>query len=563
MDSRVKKWLERDPDPETREELQKLVDTRDQQAIDERFAERLAFGTAGLRGVYGAGPSRINRLVVRETTAGLGAYLLNTIEGARERGVVVGYDARRGSRVFAEDTSCVLAGQGIKVFLTDRERPTPICPFAVKRFGTAAGVVITASHNPPEYNGYKVYWENGAQIIPPHDRGIAAAIERAAQEPIPWMDFDEALNAGGVVILGNDVVESYLQRMRELSIHAASSLRSEMTVAYTPLHGVGGGIGVQALERAGFRRVFVVPEQRDPDGSFPTVRFPNPEEPGAMDLVLVLAHEVAADLVFANDPDADRLAVAVPTSDGDYRMLTGDQVGALLGADILETATDPITVVTTIVSSRMLEVMAKEAGADYVEALTGFKWIVNQGLAREKEGFRFAYGYEEALGFTVGSLVPDKDGMSAMVAFAEMAAELRRKGLTVLDQLEALYRRYGLHLTAQRSLSLEPGASAGIINSQLRASSPHSVAGRSVESILDLQAETDSGFPKSDVLVYKLEGGARIVIRPSGTEPKIKCYYEICEAIAPGRSFAEAERSAHASLDRLIVIHQKELSSLI
>ena len=244
-------------------------------------------------------------------------------------------------------------------------------------------------------------------------------------------------------------------------------------------------------------------------------------------------------------------------------MLTGDQVGTLLGADILETATDPITVVTTIVSSRMLEVMAKEAGADYVEALTGFKWIVNQGLAREKEGFRFAYGYEEALGFTVGSLVPDKDGMSAMVAFAEMTAELRRKGLTVLDQLEVLYRRYGLHLTAQRSLLLEPGASAGIINRQLRASSPRSVAGRSVESVLDLQAETDSGLPKSDVLVYRLEGGARVVIRPSGTEPKIKCYYEVCEVIAPGRSFPEAERSAHASLDRLIVVHQKELSLLI
>lgn len=282
-----------------------------------------------------------------------------------------------------------------------------------------------------------------------------------------------------------------------------------------------------------------------------------------MDLVLALAGEVGADLVFANDPDADRLAVAVPATDGQYRMLTGDQVGVLLGADILEAATEPITVVTTIVSSRMLEAMAREAGADYVEALTGFKWIVNRGLAREDEGFRFAYGYEEALGYTVGSLVPDKDGISAMVAFAEMAAALRRKDMTVLGRLEELYRRYGYHLTAQRSLSLGPGASAGIINSQLRASSPHSVARRSVESILDLQAETDSGFPKSDVLVYKLEGGARIVIRPSGTEPKIKCYYEVCEAIAPGRSFAEAERSAHASLDRLIVIHQKELSSLI
>ena len=563
MDSRVRRWLERDPDPETRAELQGLADSGDREAIAEHFDERLAFGTAGLRGTYGPGPSHMNRLVVRETTAGLGAYLLDTISDAKQRSVVIGYDARRGSRVFAEDASCVLAGLGIKVLLTHKEQPTPICPFAVKQFGAAAGVVITASHNPPEYNGYKVYWKNGAQIIPPHDTGIAAAIERAAQEPIPWMDLDEALNAGEIVFLENDIVESYLQGMRELSIHAPDSLRSEMAVAYTPLHGVGAGIALQALERAGFKRVFVVAEQRDPDGRFPTVRFPNPEEPGAMDLVLSLAGEVGADLVFANDPDADRLAVAVPTTDGHYRMLTGDQVGVLLGADILEAATEPITVVTTIVSSRMLEAMAREAGADYVEALTGFKWIVNRGLAREDEGFRFAYGYEEALGYTVGSLVPDKDGISAMVAFAEMAVELKRKDMTVLGRLEELYRRYGFHLTAQRSLSLEPGSSGGVVNSKLRSFPPPAVAGRAVLSILDLQSGKVKGFPMSDVLVYRLAGNARLVVRPSGTEPKIKCYYEVCEAISADETFAEAEGKAQTSLDVLIEGHQKELASLM
>jgi phosphomannomutase len=243
-------------------------------------------------------------------------------------------------------------------------------------------------------------------------------------------------------------------------------------------------------------------------------------------------------------------------------MLTGDQVGVLLGADIVEAATEPITVVTTIVSSRMLEAVAKEAGVDYVEALTGFKWIVNQGLAREKEGFRFAYGYEEALGYTVGSLVPDKDGMSAMVAFAEMAAELRRRGMTVRDRLEELYRRYGLHLTAQRSFALEPGSSGGVINNKLRSSSSRFVAGRAVRSVLDLQSGKASGFPKSDVLVYQLEGDARVVVRPSGTEPKIKCYYEVCEPVAPGVTFAEAEASARSSLDVLVATHQKELTSL-
>jgi phosphomannomutase len=333
-----------------------------------------------------------------------------------------------------------------------------------------------------------------------------------------------------------------------------------MTIAYTPLHGVGGAIATQALEQAGFERVHVAAQQYSPDGTFPTVRFPNPEEPGAMDLVLALAREKKADLVFANDPDADRLAVAVPTPDGDYRMLTGDQVGVLLGAEIIKAATGPITVVTTVVSSRLLELMAKVSGVDYVEALTGFKWIVNQGLAREKEGFRFAYGYEEALGYTVGSLVPDKDGLSAMVIFAEMATDLRRKRVTVLGRLEELYRRYGLHLTAQRSLVLDPGSSGGVINSKLRSSSPLSIAGRNVTSIIDLQSGIE-GFPPSDVLVYQLEG-ARVVVRPSGTEPKIKCYYEVWEKIAPDQSYTDAEAHARASLDALVVTHQRELSTL-
>ncbi len=277
MDSRVKRWLERDPDPETRAELQGLADAGDQEAIAEHFAERLAFGTAGLRGTYGPGPSRMNRLVVRETTAGLGAYLLDTISDARQRGVVIGYDARRGSRVFAEDASCVLVGLGIKVHLTHKEQPTPICPFAVKQFAAAAGVVITASHNPPEYNGYKVYWENGAQIIPPHDTGIAAAIEHAAQGPIPWMELDEALNAGGIILLKNDVVESYLQGMRELSIHAADSLRSEMAVAYTPLHGVGGALRSRHSKEPASSGSLLLPNSAIPTGDSRPFSFPTPK----------------------------------------------------------------------------------------------------------------------------------------------------------------------------------------------------------------------------------------------------------------------------------------------
>jgi phosphomannomutase len=563
----IRSWLERDPDPETRRELEQLVESGDAEEIDRRFSGRLAFGTAGLRGVLGAGPARMNRLVVRETTAGFGAYLLQAIPDGATRGVVVGYDARRGSRVFAG----VLAGLGIRVFLTDREQPTPICSFAVKDRGAAAGIVVTASHNPPEYNGYKVYWENGAQIIPPHDDGIATEIERAAKEPIPWIEPDEAQKRSLISFIGGEIVEAYLEGVRRLSLHEPDPLRADFPIAYTPLHGVGGVVAEKALAQAGFERVHTAASQREPDARFPTVRFPNPEEPGAMDAVLDLAKQVSAELAFANDPDADRLAVAVRKPGGSYRMMTGDQLGVLLGADVLESAADPITVVTTIVSSRMLGVMAADKGADYVETLTGFKWVVNKALEREKEGFRFAFGYEEALGYTVGSLVPDKDGISAMVAFAEMAVDCRRKGMTVLDRLEELYRKYGLFMTAQISLALDPAASRPSLGDKLRLSPPETIAGRAVESVLDVEKgerrvadgrTEESGFPPSDVLVYELEGKARLVVRPSGTEPKIKCYYEVREEVSVEESIDTAEQRGRAALDGLVGTHQKELAAL-
>lgn len=569
MDPRVREWLARDPDPETRRELEGLVRSGDQEEIDRRFAGRLVFGTAGLRGVLGAGPARMNRLVVRETTAGVGAYLPGQIPDAGCRGVVVGYDARRGSKRFAEDAACVLAALGLKVYLFHREQPTPICSFAVAHLGAAAGIVITASHNPPEYNGYKLYWENGAQIIPPHDAGIAAEIEMAARGPIPWMEPDEARKSRRIISLKGDIVERYLEAVRALSVHDPDPLRAELAIAYTPLHGVGGAVVERALEQAGFRRVFTVAEQRGPDGSFPTVRFPNPEEPGVMDAVLELAREKAVDLAFANDPDADRLAVAVRTQTGDYRMLSGDQIGILLGSDILEAASEPVTVATSIVSSRMLGVMATDRGMDYVETLTGFKWIMNRGLERERHGYRFAFGYEEALGYSVGRPVSDKDGISSLVAFAEMTVACRRKGKTVWDRLEELYRRYGLYLTAQKSLALDPARRR--LGDALRTSPPRSVGGRAVISCLDVQAGErrhadgrvePSPFPKSDVLVYELQGEARVVVRPSGTEPKLKCYYEIREEIAEDELFAAAEKRARASLLRLIELHQKELASL-
>ncbi len=559
-------WLSRDPDPNTRAEVEKLLFANDSAALGDRFATRLAFGTAGLRGLFGAGPNRMNRLVVRETTSGLAAYLLEHVREAGRRGVVVGYDGRRQSREFARDTAAVLAGYGIIVHLFDRELPTPLTAFAVKEYGAAAGVMITASHNPPDYNGYKVYWENGAQIISPIDEGIARAIDEAAKSEILWRDPDQAVKDGLVRMLGNDTVEAYLKAVRALSVHPASPKRDSMVIAYTPLHGVGAGVTETALARAGFTKVHTVREQREPDGNFPTVKFPNPEEPGAMDLALALASKVKADLVMANDPDADRLAVGLPHANGGYRMLTGDQVGVLLGDDLIAAQPKNPVVGCSIVSSRMLGHIARARGADYFETLTGFKWIANAAITRHARNQSFVFGYEEALGYTVGELVRDKDGVSAVVAFAELAASCAERGESVWQRLEKLYREHGLFLTVQKSLALKPGVSVGAM---LRANPPKKVGRRTVERTMDFATATTTmrsgaqeaiDLPKSDVLIYLLDDDSRVIVRPSGTEPKLKCYYEVRETVAANETMEQAEERARRVLDELMREHGATLA---
>lgn len=569
LTSEAHRWLARDPDPKTRAEIEHLLESQQFVELQRRFETRLSFGTAGIRGVLGGGPNRMNRLVVRETTVGLGRHLIERIPDAVRRGVVVGFDGRRGSREFARDAAAVLAALGFKVLLADRELPTPVCAFAVLDRRAAGGVVITASHNPPEYNGYKVYWENGAQIIPPVDEEISARIDEAACSELPWMSPEEAAQQGRIVPLGEEIIDDYLRGLEHLRPRSDESERSKLVLAYTPLHGVGAYVAERALARAGFVHVHVVSSQRDPDPAFPTVRFPNPEEPGAMDSLLALARETQADLAFANDPDADRLAVAVRTARGTYRQLTGDELGILLGAWVLKLATERVIVATTIVSSRMLGVLAKNRGARYVETLTGFKWIANATLAVEhQEKIPFAYGYEEALGYAVGPLVRDKDGISAMVAFAELAAGCRRDGRTVLDELESLYRHYGLYVTSQKSLPFDPRAGGPALGDRLRARPPERIAGRTVRSVTDvLRGERRHAegtheaidLPRSDVLVYETEGDARIIVRPSGTEPKLKCYYEIRAEIAEGESLEDAEGRLRRELFGLVQAHQKEL----
>jgi phosphomannomutase len=565
-------WLAEDPDPVTAEELRVLLaacdahDTAAQADLAERFTGALEFGTAGLRGILGAGPQRMNRVLVRKVSAGLAAYLLANVSDARQRGVVIGHDARHNSRAFAEDTARVLGGAGIKSYLAHRPWPTPTTAWAVTAERACAGVMVTASHNPPMYNGYKVYWGNGAQIIPPHDTGIAAEIARIGRsDQLAMPALDDLRRNGTVIDLTEALHDAYLDEVIRLRARPEVD-GSTLVIAYTPLHGVGALSVESGLRRAGFARVHTEPSQREPDPAFPTVAFPNPEEKGAMDRVLALAREVSADLVLANDPDADRLCVAVPEAQnpGGYRLLTGDQIGALLADYLLEAGPrDRRMVATTIVSSQLLGFLAEKAGADYRETLTGFKWIGNAAMDYEREhGGRFVMGYEEALGYSVGPLVRDKDGVSAAVIFAELAAWNRARGRSVLDHLDEVCRKVGLFVTEQVSLT-KPGAE-GLSEireamRRFRSAPPSELAGHAVEQVVDL-LRGEGGLPPSDVLVFKLAGGRHVIMRPSGTEPKLKNYYEVRVEVAAGEPMSEARARGLVDLASLRDAHQRLLA---
>ncbi|MBK7535625.1 MAG: phospho-sugar mutase [Myxococcales bacterium] len=567
-------WLAHDPDPVTAAELTGLLaaaERGDASAITElteRFTGQLQFGTAGLRGVLGAGPQRMNQLLVRKVTAGLGAHLLAVVPDVRQRGVVVGRDARRGSERFAEETARVLCGLGIRVYLADREWSTPTTAWAVTHLGAAAGVMVTASHNPPEYNGYKVYWGNGAQIIPPVDTEIAAAIDKIRlDEPLSLPSLVEAAEQKLLLSVGQGLLQEYLDAVEALRASVAAPAPRDLVIAYTPLHGVGAASVEAALARAGFTNVSTEPSQREPDGEFPTVAFPNPEEKGAMDRVLALATKIRADLILANDPDADRLCAGVPTGEGTFRLLSGDELGALLADYLLSTGQPGRRMVaTTIVSSQLLSYLAKQYGADYRETLTGFKWIANAALSFEQETGgqgRFVVGYEEAIGYSVGPLVRDKDGVSAAVIVAELAAWNRARGKSLLDHLDELAQRVGLFSTEQKSLTL-PGQE-GLTRiaramAAFRAAPPTELAGHGVTEVVDLLQGKD-GLPKSDVLVFRLDGGRRVIMRPSGTEPKLKSYYEVRTEVAPGEPLAAARRRGLAELAALRDAHQALLTT--
>ena len=540
---RARAWLAQDPDEVTRAELLDLIgaagngDAGAEAELVDRFATRLQFGTAGLRGRLAAGSNRMNRVLVSQAAAGFAAYLRGRVSGTPT--VVIGYDGRRNSRVFAEDSAELFAGAGLRAILLPRLLPTPVLAFAVRHLGADAGVMVTASHNPPDDNGYKVYLggdDHGSQIVSPADAEIAAAIQTIADTTT----VDALPRSADYEIAPESVVDAYVAATADVGPAPAGA--AGMQWVYTAMHGVGHETTARIVERAGYPAPILVTEQIEPDGRFPTVSFPNPEEPGAMDLAFRTARDAGADLIIANDPDADRLAVAIPadTEDG-WRRLSGNEVGLLLGWRAARAAegTPGASLACSLVSSPGLGAVAEHYGLDFHETLTGFKWI--------SRAPGIVFGFEEALGYLVNpETVRDKDGISAAVAFLQMAAEAREAGSDVDGLLREFGDTFGHFASGQVSIRVEDLGIIGRTMASLRADAPTSFGDDAVVSTEDLLQATDSAAPAGDVLRYRLASGSRVIVRPSGTEPKLKVYLD-----ARADSAAEAQTRI-ASLEQAV-----------
>lgn len=551
---RARAWAADDPDPQTRAELEALIEADDRVELADRFRGTLQFGTAGLRGALGAGPNRMNRVVVLRAAAGLAAYLKDHGAGPGDS-VVIGYDARHNSDVFARDTAEVVTGAGLRAFLLPRPLPTPLLAFAIRDLGCAAGVMVTASHNPPQDNGYKVYLGGrvvtdagrGAQIVPPFDAEIAARIAAVgAVAAVPRDEEAAARTGGSLQVLDGRVLDDYVTRAL---LAAPDGCATEITIVMTPLHGVGGAVVERVLREAGFEDVVIVPEQADPDPDFPTVTFPNPEEPGALDLAIRTATEAGADLIIANDPDADRCSIAVPDAGAasGWRQLTGDEVGALLGERIASASAGAgATLACSIVSSRLLSAIAAAHGLEFAVTLTGFKWIARvPGLD---------FGYEEAIGYCVDpGGVRDKDGITAALLLAVHAAQLRSIGRSLTDALDDIARSYGVYATSQLSVRVEDLSLIGAAMARLRAVPPTTLAGSAVVRVVDLATGSD-GLPPTDGLLYETADRSRVIVRPSGTEPKLKCYLEVIAAVEPDADDARLAQVRAEAAERLAAL---------
>ena len=548
-------------DEATKEELRAIEGNENE--IKERFYMDLEFGTAGLRGIIGAGINRMNIYVVRRATQGLANYIIK--QGAADKGVAIAYDSRHMSPEFAMEAAMTLAANGIKAYKFESLRPTPELSFAVRELGCVAGINITASHNPPEYNGYKVYWEDGAQFTPPHDKGVTEevlAIEDLST--VKTTDEASATAAGLYQVIGQEIDDKYIAQVKAQVVNqkAIDEMQDQITIVYTPLHGTGNIPARRVMKEIGFTHVYVVPEQELPDGDFPTVSYPNPEAKEAFELGLKLAKEKNADLVLATDPDADRLGVYVKdTKSGEYIPLTGNMSGSLLCEYVLsqKQAAGKIPadgqVVKSIVSTNLIDAVAKAYGAELIKVLTGFKWIGKQILKNETTGHgTYLFGMEESYGCLIGTYARDKDAISATAALCEAAAYYKQKGMTLWDAMIAMYEKYGYYKDAVKAIGLsgiEGLAKIQSIMETLRNNTPTEVGGYKVTSARDYKLDTikdmatgevkPTGLPSSNVLYYDLEDGAWICVRPSGTEPKIKFYFGV-----KGTSLEDAEEKENA-----------------
>lgn len=553
-------WLEKPCfDEETKKELRSIAD--DENEIKERFYTELEFGTAGLRGVIGAGLNRMNIYTVRKATQGLANYILKV--GGKEKGVAIAFDSRRMSPEFADVAACCLAANGIKAYRFESLRPTPELSFAVRKLGCIAGINITASHNPPEYNGYKVYWEDGAQITPPHDKGIMDEVKAITDfSVLKTMDAEEAMKAGLYEVIGQKIDDAYIAELKKQvkNPEAIRAMQKDITIVYTPLHGTGNIPARRVLKEIGFENVYVVPEQELPDGDFPTVSYPNPESKEAFELALKLAKEKDADLVLATDPDADRLGVYVKdTKSGEYITLTGNMSGCLLAeytiSQIKEKQGLPKdgALIKTIVTTNMADAIAEYYHVRLIEVLTGFKYIGQQILGFEQNhSGTYLFGFEESYGCLIGTHARDKDAIVATMALCEAAAYYKQKGMTLWDAMVEMYERYGYYKDDVKSITLKGIEGLGKIQKimdDLRNHTPKAIGPYKVLSARDYKQDTKkdmqtgevttTGLPTSNVLYYDLPDHAWLCVRPSGTEPKIKLYYGV-----KGTSLEDAEEKS-------------------
>lgn len=568
-------WLESDyMDEATKEELRQIAG--DEKEIEEKFYTELEFGTAGLRGIIGAGCNRMNEYTVRKATQGLANYILKV--GGQDRGVAIAYDSRHMSPEFADVAALCLAANGIKAYVFESLRPTPELSYAVRKLHTIAGINITASHNPPEYNGYKVYWEDGAQITPPHDSGIMNEVKAISDYAVcKKMDKDAAIAAGLYQTIGADIDDPYIEELKKLVVHqdAIDAVGSQIKVVYTPLHGTGNIPVRRVLKELGFTNVYVVPEQELPDGDFPTVSYPNPEAKEAFTLGLALAKKVDADLVLATDPDADRLGVYVKDAKtGEYHPLTGNMSGCLIGDYLigqkkeLQGLPEDGVFVRSIVSTNMADAIADYYGIELVEVLTGFKFIGQKILEMEKTGKgTYLFGMEESYGCLTGTYARDKDAVVASMALCEAAAYYKTKNMTLWDAMIAMYERYGYYqdgITAITLKGIEGLEKIGQIMNTLRAEAPKEIGAYQVTAVRDYKNDTitdiatgavrPTGLPSSNVLYYELTDDAWVCVRPSGTEPKVKFYFGI-----KGSSLADADAKAEAMKAAVNVLVEKML----